>query len=136
MRAMNVNSLDEVPDSSLVHQPDRPPRDVDRRNRAGTGSRARRGIELEGWVVSGGKSSGLQPGFRMTDPSGRLYQIEVDPPSNPELASGAEIIGTAFYHAFGYHTVDVYLAELDRRSTGHLRAGDDSGSAERQARAG
>ena len=29
------------------------------------------------------------------------------------LASGAEIIGTAFYHAFGYHTVDVYLAELD-----------------------
>ena len=24
-----------------------------------------------------------------------------------------EIIGTAFYHAFGYNTVDVYLAELD-----------------------
>ena len=55
------------------------------------------------------ESSGVQPGFRMTDPSGQLYQIEVDPPSNPELASGAEIIGTAFYHAFGYHTVDVYL---------------------------
>ena len=29
------------------------------------------------------------------------------------MATGAEIIGTAFYHAFGYHTVDVYLAELD-----------------------
>ncbi|WP_457840969.1 hypothetical protein, partial [Staphylococcus aureus] len=26
---------------------------------------------------------------------------------------GAEVIGTAFYHAFGYHTVDVYIAELD-----------------------
>ena len=50
----------------------------------------------------------------MTDPAGQLYQIEVDPPSNPELASGAEIIGTAFYHAIGYHTVDVYLAEIDR----------------------
>jgi hypothetical protein len=50
----------------------------------------------------------------MTDPSGQLYQIEVDPPSNPELASAVEIIGTAFYHAIGYHTVDVYLAELDR----------------------
>jgi hypothetical protein len=29
------------------------------------------------------------------------------------MASGAEIIGTAFYHVFGYHVVDVYLAELD-----------------------
>src|SRR5690606_14575297 len=48
-----------------------------------------------------------------TDPTGHLYQIEVDPPSNPEMATGAEIIGTAFYHAFGYHVVETYLAELD-----------------------
>ena len=43
-------------------------------------------------------------------------QIEVDPPSNPWLASSAEIIGTAFYYAFGYSTVEVYLAEIDRAS--------------------
>ncbi|MEO8259531.1 MAG: hypothetical protein ABI868_19445 [Acidobacteriota bacterium] len=111
VRAMNVNSLDEVPDSNwfnnrigrrempiaeIVRGPDR----VDR-------------VDLDQWVVSAGKSSGLQPGFRMTDPAGHLYQIEVDPPSNPELTSGAEIIGTAFYHAFGYHVVDVYPAEID-----------------------
>ena len=59
---------------------------------------------------------GAQPGFRMTDPAGQTYQIEVDPPSNPELASGAETIGTAFYHAIGYNVVEVYLAELDRDS--------------------
>ena len=29
------------------------------------------------------------------------------------MATGAEVVGTAFYHAFGYHTVDVYLAEID-----------------------
>jgi hypothetical protein len=112
VRAQNVNTLDEVPDSTwftnrigrrdipvadLVRGPDRGP------------SR----ISIEGWTVSGGKGSGVQPGFRMTDPSGQLYQIEVDPPSNPEMASGAEIIGTAFYYAFGYHTVEVHLAELD-----------------------
>src|SRR5262245_17649784 len=112
VRAMNVNTVDEVPDSSwftnrigrtamtvadVVKGPDR----VDR-------------ISLEGWKVSGGKSTGIQPGVRMTDPQGQLYQIEVDPPSNPELASGAEIIGTAFYHAIGYNTVDVYLAQIDR----------------------
>src|SRR5262245_63439797 len=70
-------------------------------------------LSLDGWVVSGGKGAGIQPGFRMTDPSGQLYQIEVDPPSNPEMASAAEIVGTAFYHAFGYSTVEVYLADID-----------------------
>jgi hypothetical protein len=29
------------------------------------------------------------------------------------MATGAEIVGTAFYYALGYNTVDVYLAELD-----------------------
>ena len=111
VRAQNVNTIGEVPDSSwfvnriglrtlstaeLVRGPDR-----------------FESISFDGWKVSGDKSSGLQPGFRMTDPSGHLYQIEFDPPSNPEMATGAEVIGTAFYHAFGYHVVDVYVAELD-----------------------
>jgi hypothetical protein len=111
VRAQNVNTIDEVPDSSwfinrmgrrtlstaeLVRGPDR-----------------LESISLTGWKVSGPKGSGLQPGFRMTDPSGYLHQIELDPPSNPEMATGAETIGTAFYHAFGYNTVEVYIAELD-----------------------
>lgn len=112
VRAQNVNSVDEVPDSSwftnrighramtvqeVVRGPDRLER-----------------VDLTGWVVTGGKSGGRQPGFRMTDREGQIYQVEVDPPSNPELASAAEIIGTAFYHAIGYNVVDVYLAEIDR----------------------
>ncbi len=112
VRALNVNTVDEVPDSSwftnrigrmdmsvaeIVRGPDR----VER-------------VDITGWQVSGGKTTGVQPGFRMTDPAGQIYQIEVDPPSNPELASGAEMIGTAFYHAIGYNVVDVYLAEIDR----------------------
>ena len=111
LRARNVNTIDEVPDSSwFANRIGRSPmatRDLVR------GPDRHDAILLDGWKVSGGKSTGLQPGFRMTDPSGHLYQIEFDPPSNPEMATGAEIIGTAFYHAFGYHTVDVYLAELD-----------------------
>ncbi|MEW6323706.1 MAG: hypothetical protein AB1635_21755 [Acidobacteriota bacterium] len=111
VRAMNINTVDEVPDSSwftnrigrramsvedVVRGPDRMGR-----------------LSLDGWVISGGKSTGVQAGFRMQDPDGHTYQIEFDPPSNPEMASGAEIIGTAFYHAFGYHVVDVYLTEFD-----------------------
>jgi hypothetical protein len=112
VRALNVNTADEVPDSSwftnrigrtamsvadVVRGPDR-----------------QDGISLDGWVVSGGKSSGVQPGFRMTAPDGQMYQIEVDPPAHPEMASAAEMIGTAFYHAIGYSVVEVYLTEIDR----------------------
>ena len=114
IRALNVNTVDEVPDSSWF---------TNRigRNELGVAEIVRgpdkaASVTLEGWRVSAGKSTGIQPGFRMTDREGNTYQIEVDPPSNPELASGAEIIGTAFYHALGYHVVDVYLAELDREA--------------------
>ena len=115
VRARNVNTLDELPDSSWFTNR------IGRRDMAITEivrgpDRADR-LYLEGWVVSAGKGSGAQPGFRMTDPAtNQVYQIEVDPPSNPELATGAEIVGTAFYHAFGYNTVDVYLADLDPRT--------------------
>jgi hypothetical protein len=111
VRAMNINTIDEVPDSSwFVNRIGRVPLATAALVR---GPDRFESVSLDHWVVASGKSTGLQPGFRMTDPEGHLYQIEFDPPSNPELATGAEIIGTAFYHAFGYHTVDVYLAELD-----------------------
>jgi hypothetical protein len=113
VRAVNVNTLDEVPDSSwftnrigvremstseLVRGPDR---DV------------RFGTE---WTVTRGKNRGFHPGFRAidrSDPTQTVYQLEVDPPGHPEMATGAEVVGTAFYHAFGYNTVEMYLAEID-----------------------
>jgi hypothetical protein len=114
VRALNVNSVDEVPDSSwFTSRIGRRAMTVEEVVK-GPDQLAR--ISLEGWVVSGGKSSGVQPGFRMSDPKGQVYQIEVDPPSNPELASAAEVIGTAFYHAIGYHVVEVYLADIDRKA--------------------
>ena len=81
VRALNVNTVDEVPDSSwFTNRIGRRPMSVEEVVR---GPDQLDGVRLEGWVVSGGKGSGVQPGFRMTDPSGQLYQIEVDPPSNP-----------------------------------------------------
>jgi hypothetical protein len=114
VRALNVNTLDEVPDSSwftnrigtremplaeLAAGPDR--------------SNVRFGTA---WTIVRGKNRGFHPGFRAvdrSDPTATVYQLEVDPPGHPEMASGAEVVGTAFYHAFGYNTVDIYLAEID-----------------------
>jgi hypothetical protein len=111
VRALNVNTVDEVPDSSwFVNRIGRRPMSIDEIVR---GPDQHRFDSLEGWVVTEGKSSGVQAGFRRTAPDGHLYQIEFDPPEHPEMATGAEMIGTAFYHAFGYHTVEVFLTELD-----------------------
>jgi hypothetical protein len=114
VRALNVNTVDEVPDSSwFTNRIGR--KEMSAAEIARGPDRVER-VNVAGWRVSGGKTSGVQPGFRMTDPQGQTYQVEVDPPSNPELATGAEIIGTAFYHAIGYNVVDVYLAEIDREA--------------------
>ena len=111
VRALNVNTVDEVPDSSwFANRIGRRPMTVDE---IVQGPDQRQITSLRGWMVSEGKSSGVQAGFRMKDPTGHTYQIEFDPPDHPEMATGAEIIGTAFYHAFGYHVVEVYLTELD-----------------------
>ena len=112
--AMNVNSLGEVPDSSWFT------------NRIGTGSMSLEDIvrgpdrvaalEVKRWVIVQGKNTGRQAGFRAVDadnPGGPMYQIEFDPIGNPEMATGAEIIGTAIYHALGYNVVDTYLIDLD-----------------------
>jgi hypothetical protein len=111
VRAMNVNTIDEVPDSTwFVNRIGQYDMSLDELQRGADRVEA---MSLEGWQVSGGKEGGVTPGFRMTDPSGHTYEIKFDPPANPEMSSGAEIISADFYHAFGYHTVDGYLAELD-----------------------
>ncbi len=113
VRAVNLNTLDEVPDSSWFV------------NRIGaremSASETVRGPDRDvrlgtAWTIVRGKNRGFHPGFRAidrSDPTETLYQLEVDPPGHPEMATGAEVVGTAFYHAFGYHTIDVYLAEID-----------------------
>jgi hypothetical protein len=109
--ALNVNTLDEVPDSSwFTNRIGRRPmtreaivRGPDRQTRP----------DVESWPIVAGKYEGRQPGYRVQDREKHLWQIEFDPPAHPEMASAAEVIGTAFYHALGYNVVEVYLADVD-----------------------
>jgi hypothetical protein len=113
IRAMNVNTVDEVPDSSwFTNRMGRRRLPLDELVR---GPDRRALAPIMRWQIVRDKSVGFQPGFRAVDPENpaQLYQIEFDNVRTPELATGAEMIGTAFYHAFGYNVVDVYLAELD-----------------------
>jgi hypothetical protein len=111
IRAVNVNTTDEVPDSSWFNNRiGRRPMALDEIVR---GPNLLEITSIDDWPIVQEKSSGITPGYRVRDPSGHLYQVKLDPPSNPEMASAAELIGAAIYHAIGYNVVQGYIVEID-----------------------
>jgi hypothetical protein len=120
-RAVNVNTLDEVPDSSWwtnrILATRMTPEEIARG--ANTGSGPADGV----WTIVGAKTEGRSPGFRITDRTGQLYFIKFDPPANPEMASGAEVVTTPLFHALGFHVPENYLVRLRREN---LRIGPDA----------
>lgn len=111
-RAVNVNSVDEVPDSSWFTN--RIGRDRFTAAQLARGPNRGEGPREGPWIVVAGKSEGITPGLTIRDTAGDIYFIKFDPPGNPEMASGAEIISTKFFHAFGYHVPENYLAAVRR----------------------
>ncbi|MGE3188773.1 MAG: hypothetical protein AB7N90_03755 [Vicinamibacterales bacterium] len=111
-RAVNVNTIDEVPDSSWFT------------NRAlarplTAADIARGPDESDGpatgpWTVVSGKADGITPGVTVRDTAGVTWFIKFDPPANPEMATGAEMIATKLFWALGYHVPENHLAVIDR----------------------
>ena len=110
-KALDINTVDEVPDSSWFE------------NRIG--ARAMSIAEIatgpDGlgpaagpWTVTAAKTEGITPGLQMKDSKGQLYFIKFDPPSNPELGTGAEIIATKLLYAAGYHVPENYIVVVGR----------------------
>ena len=111
VRAVNVNTMDEVPDSSWFT------------NRIGRramtvaeivrGPNQRETVDFDDWPIVEEKSSGITPGYRVRDPADQLYQVKFDPPAHPGMATAAEVIGAAIYHALGYNVVQGYIIDVD-----------------------
>ncbi len=115
-RAVNVNTVDEVPDSSWftnrIGVMSMPVREIVRGANKFDPVEAR---EWDTWTVVEGKGPRTyQPGFRAERPGdpGQVYQLEVDPKGHPRLATGAEFIGGLIYHALGYFVEDVYVLKV------------------------
>lgn len=109
--ALNVNTLDEVPDSSWFTN--RYAAGLPSRDMLARGPDTLPSLDITGWPVAEGKGEGATPGFRLRGPDGEKYQLKFDPASHPEMTTAPEVIGTAFYHAFGYNVVEMYLVEFD-----------------------
>ena len=107
--AVNVNSLDEVPDSAWftnrigMHAAMTPeevargactPAQILDPEHAADGS----------WLIDKGKTSGSTPGFRVTIPGKGKFMLKAEDKSNaPERQAASSVIGAAVFHAAGYY---------------------------------
>jgi hypothetical protein len=111
-RARNVNTIDEVPDSSWYT------------NRAGArtltaddvfnGPDATKGPEPGTWTITSSKSDGVTPGFTIRDAKGQLWFLKFDPPGFRGMATGTEVAVTKLMWALGYHVPENHIAYMRR----------------------
>ena len=110
-RAQNINTIDEVPDSSWFTNRILP--------RTGADSVFVRGPNLgappnpERWVITREKSAGFSPGFTAKDANGETWFVSFDPPNSPEGATGAMVVATKFFWTLGYNQVETFITSVD-----------------------
>ena len=102
--SVDVNALDEVPDSSWfsnrLGRRSMSPDDVAR----GACDDTLDPDEPDGtWTIDEGKANGANPGFRIKTEHG-IYLLKADEKEQPERATGATAIAARIYHAVGYWT--------------------------------
>jgi hypothetical protein len=113
VRAKNINTIDEVPNSSWFT------------NRIGTTTvttdQIARGPivgappDPSKWVLIREKTAGAHPGFTAKDAKGETWFLEFDPPYFPEGATGAVSVATKIFWALGYNQVESFLTTFDPR---------------------
>lgn len=113
--AINVNAMDEVPNSSWFT------------NRIGmfplTIDQVRKGpcrdsppLDIKGpWTVTGAKPNGANPGFPIKAADGRRYLLKFDGVVQGPRATAADVIVSKFYFAAGFETPCNEVIFFDRK---------------------
>jgi hypothetical protein len=118
VRARDVNTTDEVPDSSwFTNRIYARPVSVADLTR---GPNTTAGPAEGAWTVIRPKTSGFAPGFTVRDSAEEVWFLTLDPEGSPRAASGAIAVATRLFWALGYHQVEAYLSVLrpERLSVG------------------
>ncbi|MGM0577920.1 MAG: hypothetical protein ACQEXJ_19495 [Myxococcota bacterium] len=98
-RALNVNALGEVPDSTwFTNRVGLTPGDVARGPGDGSGPDLSEPLR-----VLRSKKGGAQPGFLVEDIRGDRYILKFDHPLHPEMETGADVVVQRLLWAVGYH---------------------------------
>jgi len=111
IRAGDINTVDEVPDSSWFT------------NRIGTlaltadaiarGPNSATAPSPEKWTLLREKSAGTNPGFTARDAKGQTWFLQFDAPEFPEGSTADVEICTKLFWALGYNQVETFITTFD-----------------------
>jgi hypothetical protein len=111
-RAKNLNTVDEVADSSwFTNRAGRRPLTADDVFR---GPDTSDGPAAGAWTVTSSKSDGVTPGFTVKDSSGQRWFLKFDPPGYRGMSTGTEVAVTKLMWALGYNVPENHIAYLRR----------------------
>jgi hypothetical protein len=112
-RAADVNSLDEVPDSTwFTNRIGVRPLSIDEVRRGP--NRAPGPFENRPWRITKSKSGGLSIGFVFEDAKGDTYILKFDEPVRPEMETAAHIIVHRILWACGFNVPEDYVGYIAR----------------------
>src|SRR4051794_40333299 len=111
-RAANINTIDEVPDSSWFTNRILARKMTNEEVVRGplTGS----GLAPGTLTVIKAKTEGAAPGFTVRDSAGETWFLAFDPKSNPEAASAAAVVAMRIFWSLGYNQAEYHISELRR----------------------
>ncbi|MFN7980971.1 MAG: hypothetical protein U0Q11_03860 [Vicinamibacterales bacterium] len=112
VRAGNINSVGEVPDSSWFTNRAgfRPISAVD----VARGPDRTSGPAAGTWTITSSKSDGVTPGFTVKDAEGRKWFLKFDPPGYRGMSTGTEVAATKLMWALGYNVPENHIAYVTR----------------------
>jgi hypothetical protein len=111
VRAQNVNTIDEVPDSGwFTNRIGARPLSAEELTRGPIVGPA---PDPSRWTITREKSSGDAPGFTASDARGEIYFVSFDSPRNPDGATGALAVATRLFWALGYNQVEYFVTDFD-----------------------
>ena len=113
LRAKNINTIDEVPDSNWFT--DRIGARTITNEELAQGPNVGAPPDPSKWVLIREKISGVHPGFTAKDGKGETWFLEFDPVHFPEGATAAVAIATKIFWALGYNQVESFLTTFDPR---------------------
>ena len=110
VKAQNINTIDEVPDSSWftnrIYTRDVTVDEISR------GPNVNEAPASGRWTVTRGKAAGAAPGFTARDEKGQLWFISFDGRDIPIAPTAAVIVATKLFWAMGYNQVETHLTTV------------------------
>ena len=107
VRAQNINTIDEVPNSSwYTNRENLTPEIVAKAVDTSTGPAPGK------WIVVASKSDGVSPGFTIKDANDVRWFIKFDPPDYRSMATGTEVAVSKLFWALGFHVPEYHISRL------------------------